>query len=140
MADSDNHIKQWKHNRAFLVAISPEFPDWQVTAAFYVALHAVDALLAHDRVVNVTSHQQRNGVLVVTNRYQFIWRHYQPLYQLSQTVRYLADPAEWVPADQIQQQVVNRYLHPIEQSVERLMKRDLQFPPIKLTAQSDQST
>jgi hypothetical protein len=95
-----------------------------------VALHAVDALLSHDKVPNVTSHQSRNAVLMQTNRYQYIWKRYQPLYQLSQTVRYLASPQQWVPAEQVQMQVVERYLAPIEQSVQRLLKRELDLAPL----------
>jgi len=49
---SADHITQWKHNRAFLATIPPDYPDWVVTVAFYVALHAVDALLAHDKVTS----------------------------------------------------------------------------------------
>ena len=45
MANPSKHLDQWKHNRAFSSEISGAYPDWIVTVAFYVALHAVDALL-----------------------------------------------------------------------------------------------
>lgn len=63
-----SHIVQWKHNRGFLLTISANYPDWVVTASFYVALHAVDALLSFDKI-NPTNHAIRNAVLLKTNRY-----------------------------------------------------------------------
>ena len=94
---SPPNIAQWKHNRAFLQAIPPDYPDWAVTVTFYTALHAVDALLDHDKFPGVTSHETRNGALMRTNRYTKIWESYQPLYGLARTMIYLADPQRWVP-------------------------------------------
>ena len=114
------HVKQWKHNRRFFSLIDPEYPDWAVTVAFYTALHAIDALLAHDKVT-VVEHRTRNQTLMVTNRYSKLWKHYLPLFDLSRTVRYMGDPAAWVPWDQIDDNVIRRYLYPIEDSVQKLM-------------------
>ncbi len=86
MANPSKHLDQWKHNRAFLSIIPATYPDWIVTVAFYVSLHAVDALLAHDQVGRVNSHDSRNNVLMQTRRYQQIWRHYQPLHDLSRRI------------------------------------------------------
>lgn len=94
MEASRRHIEQWKHNRRFLSSISVEFPDWAVTCAFYVALHAVDALLAHDGVTGVTNHDSRKRVLISTNRYSFIRKKFLPMFDLSRTVRYLAEPTK----------------------------------------------
>jgi hypothetical protein len=134
MGSSQDHIKQWKHNRDFLARVPPEFPDWQVTVAFYVALHAVDSLLAHEKVPRINSHDARNSALLNTNRYAFIKDKYLPLYDLSRRVRYLAEPAKWVPPDRIQTDVVHRYLSPIEQSVQKLMGQDLGLTAIQLNA------
>lgn len=119
------HINQWKHNRGFLGLIEPQFPDWAVTATFYTALHAIDSLLKNDKVPGIVSHETRNRALMLTNRYLNIWKHYQPLYDLSRTVRYLAKPGKWVPWDQVETQVVKRYLSPIEDSVQKLMGANL---------------
>jgi len=131
MADKPSHINQWKHNRLFLESIEPQFHDWIVTAAFYTALQAIDALLAHDNVV-VTNHEGRNRALHLTNRYEFINQKYMPLYGLARTVRYFADPGKWVPASKVQKEVIERYLYPIEKSVQKLIGQDLALPPIKL--------
>ena len=132
MASSSDHIRQWKHNRSLLGIIPPEYPDWLVTVAFYTALQAIDALLAHDKVTRVTTHDARKEVLIDTNRYAGIRLKYFPLYDLSRTVRYMADPSSWIPAGEIDKNVIGRYLHPIEQSVQNLIGRDLGLPRIAL--------
>lgn len=121
MASTLSHLQQWKHNRDFLPTVSSSYTDWIVTVTFYTALHAVDALLAADKVARIIDHTSRNDVLMNTNRYLKIWHLYSPLYSLSRTVRYLADPASWVPFSQVQSQVFSRYLYPIEKSVKGLL-------------------
>lgn len=133
MANSQSHIRQWMHNRELLPKIPPEYPDWIVTVTFYVALHAVDALLAHDKVERVTSHDARNHVLLHTNRYRAIRSAYMPLYDLSRTVRYLANPTAWVPLEEIDRNVIARCLYPIEKSVQNLMSKDLGLPRITIS-------
>lgn len=129
----EKHLRQWRHNRAFVGTIQAGYPDWIVTATFYVVLHAVDALLAYDRVSGITSHTARNAVLMKTNRYKEIYRHYRPLFELSQTVRYIPDPSNWIPFSAIEQNVFNRHLYPIERSVQKLLgKEDLQLEPIRI--------
>ncbi|HXE54418.1 MAG TPA: hypothetical protein VN541_15455 [Tepidisphaeraceae bacterium] len=132
MASSKSHIDQWKHNREFLVTIPAAYPDWIVTVAFYVSLHAVDALLSHDKVAGVTRHDARNAVVIRTNRYLAIKKAYLPLYDLSRRVRYLADPSAWVPTHELQKNVVERYLYPIEKSVQRLIGVNLALPQISI--------
>ena len=127
-----SHVAQWKHNRAFLPAIPADYPDWQVVVTFYTALHAVDSVLAFDKVERVTSHDARNRVLFQTNRYLRIQQRYMPLYFLSRTIRYLAEPAKWVPVDRVKPDVIERYLYPIEQSVQKLMAKDLGLADIVL--------
>jgi hypothetical protein len=131
MPTPDDHLSQWRHNRAFLSTIPLDYHDWIITATFYTALHAVDALLAFDNVT-VTNHEGRNRTLGMTNRYERINNSYWPLYNLSRTVRYLAKPNTWVPASRVQKDVIERYLYPIERSVQKLIGRDLALPPVTL--------
>ncbi len=118
---SSAHRRQWKHNRGFLGSIPADYPDWIVTVAFYTALHAVDTLLAADKVSSVISHGTRNAVLMNTNRYKSIYSAYHPLYGLSRTVRYLADPAKWVSVEDIERHVLKGHLYRIERSVLKLL-------------------
>jgi hypothetical protein len=129
---SKNHIIQWHHNRDFISTIDPNYPDWAVTVSFYVALHAVDALLKFDGNIHITDHTSRNATLSHTNRYSKIWKLYHPLFGLSRTVRYLANPKKWVPWPEVEFQIFRRYLYPIEKSVLKLMKKDDSLPPISM--------
>ncbi len=121
MANIQSHMSQWVHNRSLLEHIPAKYPDWIVTVAFYTALQAVDALLAYDNVT-AYSHDVRNTTLKQTNRYEHIWKHYYPLYDLSRKVRYLAAPAQWVKYQDIDKNVLRKYLYPIEKSVKTLTK------------------
>lgn len=131
MAKLQQHINQWKHNRAFLATISPNYPDWLVTVSFYVALHAIDALLVHDQTERVCSHESRMLMLSGTNRYAQIYKAFDPLYSLSRTVRYMARPEKWVPSELVHEQVIKQRLYPIERSVVKLGGFEV-LPPIDL--------
>jgi hypothetical protein len=135
MASRENHITQWRHNRAFLCSISPQYPDWIVTACFYAAVHAIDTLLAHDKIFP-TSHDMRNEVLIRTNRYSAIYAAYGPLYTLSRTIRYFADPTDWIRIEDIQSKVIARYLYPLEKSVQHLIGADLALPKVVLAEET----
>lgn len=121
MASTSSHLQQWRHNRSLIPAVPPSHPDWIVTVTFYTALHAVDALLSADKVPRVVDHSARNSVLGNTNKYQKIWKSYYPLYALSRTVRYLADPVGWIPFASVETVVFSRYLYPLERSVRGLL-------------------
>ena len=134
MADKLSHIAQWKHNRLFIASIDGHFHDWIVTAVFYTALHSIDTLLSHDKI-SVTDHDARKRALLQTNRYEFINKKFLPLYGLSRSIRYLANPSKWVSADAIQKEVIERYLYPIENSVQKLIDQKLELGPVILKPQ-----
>lgn len=134
-----NHIKQWHHNRGFISTIDPQYPDWAVTATFYTALHAVDALFKYDKVEGVVSHEARNRTLARTSRYAKIWRNYSPLYGLARTVRYFANPAKWVSWEQVEGEVFRRFLYPLEKSVLGLMAEKDHLPAIVIKPLADQA-
>src|SRR5687768_64652 len=100
MASQEQHINQWRHNRSLISRIPLEYPDWIATVAFYTAIQAVDALLT-SKNDKVTSHDERNSILMRTHNYEKIWKHYSQLYNLSRTVRYLADPKKWIPSSSV---------------------------------------
>jgi hypothetical protein len=66
------------------------------------------------------------------NRYDKIYDRFDPLYKLARTIRYLADATQWVPLDQIQSQIIERHLYPIERSVQKLVGRDLALSPLAI--------
>jgi len=125
-----DHQARWLHHRNFLGTISDEFADWMLTVAFYVAVHAVEALVANDNLPNHTSHEARNRTLKQTNRYAKVFRHFHPLYNASITTRYHASPADWVPVADVKT-LISKNLYPLENSVQKLMSIDLKLQPIE---------
>jgi hypothetical protein len=91
-----------------------------LTGAFYAAVHAVECLFAYDNLPNHTSHESRNATLKKLNRYQQVWKHYHVLYNTSLTTRYDCNPASWLPAQKIKQELIPKYLYPLERSVQKL--------------------
>lgn len=126
------HIEQWQSNRRFLALIPRQHPDWIVTVAFYSSLHLVDAMLHSDKIERVTNHTTRNEVLMNVTRYDSIWVRYHPLYNLSRTVRYTAEPLQWVPFAVIEKEVFGRYVYPIEKAAFALMGQPYTFARIPL--------
>jgi len=80
----------------------------------------------------VRSHDERNQILQVTHTYSHVWLKYHVLYQMARRVRYLAEPQQWVPFAAIGSRVISPYLYPIEASVEKHMRRKLNFQSIEL--------
>ncbi|MGD2110507.1 MAG: hypothetical protein PVI86_14090 [Phycisphaerae bacterium] len=72
------------------------------------------------------------------NRYRTIYKAYHPLYVLSRTVRYLADPRTWIPSDEIEGKVLGPYLYRIEASAFKLLGVEEAREPIKLRVQNEQ--
>lgn len=131
MSRVENHIRRWRHNRKFLGQIPDGFPDWMVTATFYTAVHAIEALFAHDKLPASSNHDNRRQVLRSVNRYQQIYKHFDPLYQASRVARYQCDPNSWLPVEDVKSELIPRYLYPLEQSVRKLIKEQATlFEPV----------
>ncbi|HTV48609.1 MAG TPA: hypothetical protein VMG59_09220, partial [Phycisphaerae bacterium] len=63
-----------------------------------------------------------------------IWSCYRPLYNISRTSRYLAEPSVWIPFNEIQQKIFEGRLYPIEKSYLSLTNdTTLKLPPIVLS-------
>ncbi len=127
----ERHIVQWRHNRELIEKLPASHADWVVTAAFYTAVHAVDAALAHDGHL-VSNHEGRFEALAFANRLSKPRRLLHTLYNLSRTTRYSANPGKWVAADRIDPDVIRGHLYPLEQSVQKLISRDLNLPLLDL--------
>lgn len=67
------------------IAVLPtRFPDWEITALFYSALHYVDAFLS-TQDIHPRSHDRR---IVSIRHYTGTWEDYRDLYTLSLDTRY----------------------------------------------------
>ncbi len=91
-----DHLAQARHNREVLQQLQRSgstFSDWQITVAFYVALHRVDAHLASYRE-HPKSHEDR--IRIIRGMRQFkgaIYNSYRELEDLSRQARY--DCVQW---------------------------------------------
>ncbi|MEJ0105203.1 MAG: hypothetical protein WDO19_22760 [Bacteroidota bacterium] len=104
MASFDEHINQAKSNLLFLTETNSKnnsFWDWQVTTAFYVAVHIVNAHLAHIGNLHYRTHEDvKNAInpynpLALGKIDETIYLCYAKLEGLSRRSRYLChdDPA-----------------------------------------------
>lgn len=119
MATQEVHEQAWRSNREFLATITPDYSDWTIAVAFYTALHVIDWLLVAEEN-SCSGHYLRNQVLKQTNRYQKIWRHYQPLYNASIVARYKSCPTPFAAIDDVRR-FIDGNLTAIERSVLKLL-------------------
>ena len=90
MPNLDLHIKKYKHNKDFSnILLKDEYCDWQITAAFYAALHLVEAVLSKENI-HPTSHEERENVML--DNYKIFnndaMNNYHVLRNLSHKARY----------------------------------------------------
>jgi hypothetical protein len=129
MAKFEQHIAQWKHNRAFARSIDRKYVDWQVTVIFYTALHAIDAALAKLQL-SVANHEERNRQVETNESFANVRKQYMNLYRLSMTTRYIADPESWLPEKYLTvNDLIDDLLKPIENGLTATVK-SLVFTPL----------
>lgn len=128
----DRHIAQWHHNRALIEKLPASHSDWVVTAAFYTAVHAIDAALAHEGHL-VSNHEKRFEALAFVNRLAKPRQLLHTLYNLSRTARYSADPSQWIAPRRIEPDEIRGRLYPLEQSIQKLIGRNLNLPLLDLS-------
>ena len=72
MPSKQVHLKQAEHNQALidqLFALTDDFSDWITTAAFYKALHLIEALFTQDpEIRHTTTHADRYARLAHHHR------------------------------------------------------------------------
>ncbi len=120
----NEYVAQWKRNRKCCETIDSVFPDWQITVAFYTALHAVNAALAKLHLQAV-EHHARNRLVKENEFFAPIRQKYLTLYRLSRFTRYDPRPDEWLPERYLTaQHVVDDLLRPIEIHVQSIVKPD----------------
>lgn len=129
MPTVEQHIKQWKHNRAFAKTIDGSFPDWQINAIFYTALHCIDAALAQLKV-SVSDHGERNEQVKTNGSFAQVRTQYLNLYRIARVTRYDAEPDNWIPQQYLNvADLVEDLLRPIENWLEPIIGR---VGPLKL--------
>lgn len=131
-AKLDEYLKQWRRNRQCCQAIDRKFPDWQITVAFYTALHAINAAAAH-LGEKPCDHMQRNALVKSNQAFASVRVKYLRLYRLSRFTRYDPDPDAWLPPEYLNvQTVIDDLLTPIENQIQTLIGRNLNLPGFKV--------
>lgn len=88
MPTTDKHRQQYESNKKFLDSISSSYKDWQITAAFYCAVHLVDKILDNKLRIHPKSHNDRILSVERVDPVKFISGDYSVLYVLSRKSRY----------------------------------------------------
>ncbi|MCA9072412.1 MAG: hypothetical protein KDA84_25985, partial [Planctomycetaceae bacterium] len=86
MADYKSHkamADQCSKTLQYLLKEKEEHPEWICVVAFYRALHLVEVLFTHDNKSHGNNHESREKLLKHTKRYQQVYKHYRPLWDIS---------------------------------------------------------
>ncbi len=138
MADFIDHVKQANHNQncAAKFANSRDTLDWAITAAFYSAIHFVEAGIAttnmgHSHVScpsDTSLHDHRQDL--VRKNYRSCYRNYRSLRQASQAVRYLSDQKTGLASNYYSNLDVKEFVHTdlqtIKTEIEAIVKVELE--------------
>jgi len=91
MPTSQAHLRQAQHNRDLIGALDPtntNFLDWVVTAAFYAALHRIEAWFAA-KELHFEEHTHRDDWLSRAKELRsVVWPRYKELEFQSRQARY----------------------------------------------------
>jgi hypothetical protein len=130
MPSEKSHLDLANHNQALISRLLPEidtFADWVATAAFYKALHVVEAVFATDKDVrHGRDHTHREECLKKNPRYKKIYQHYRVLLSVSKRARYLQDVStcfsDSFSPQQVIDEVLKHDLHQVEVSAAKFLK------------------
>lgn len=126
MSDELSHLAQAVHNQDtinHLLNAPSDQSDWIATAAFYKALHLVEAVFANDKKISHGhNHETRERILKVYREYSDIGKHYRILWSISMVSRYLQGKdsksyhafSEYMTADEVKSKVLGHLLHQVQ--------------------------
>ncbi|MDP2982350.1 MAG: hypothetical protein Q8O92_03350 [Candidatus Latescibacter sp.] len=133
MPDESVHILLAKHNQDLinhLLENKSQFHDWITIAAFYKALHIVEALFFNDpEIRHGQNHENRDRFLKTNNKYKNIYIHYRPLWAAATIARYLEGPrtstvnsfSEYMSPDDVISIILNNHLLQVEKSAQKFL-------------------
>ncbi len=116
MGTEEKHIAKARANERFMESITDEYPDWIAVAAFYAAVHWVEAGFRAQGLHNSNKHKHRNDRL--KHKFPAVWAEYKPLWNISKLARYEA--YRTVTAKKARK-IVNRRMPRLRKMIERDM-------------------
>lgn len=107
MRNRDDHVARVNYNLRHLAALSKaaglDSTDWQITIAFYAALHAVQAKLCSHAGIDINSHKDVDLIISPGSNFtqlkltSSLYSDYEELLNLSRKARYLYQKASHLP-------------------------------------------
>jgi hypothetical protein len=108
-----------------LVDVDTHSP-WLATAAFYKALHIVEAVFSNDRAIRHTNDQdEREKALKSNRRYEQVYKHYAQLKRASLNARYLPRRESfdsYLRPQQVVDLLLRHHLHQLEESAAKMLR------------------
>jgi len=128
MATENEHLAVANRTQKTIGHLIPELSinsPWIATAAFYKALHIVEAVFFNDSDIRHTSdHGGREKRLKRIRKYDNISRHYLPLFRASIVARYLSGHKsfdKYLSPNEVVEKLLKHHLHQVEQSAKRFL-------------------
>jgi len=113
MGTAAQHLKKAEHNVRFLLTISDDYADWLATAAFYAAVHYLEAMFA-EQGIHSRDHEGRKAF--VRRNYPSLKKAYNALYNAALDSRYESEEHS-LPAGEVRQELIARRLRHIQSYV-----------------------
>jgi hypothetical protein len=128
MASESDHIacaNRTQRTIAHLLSDPAVHSPWIATAAFYKALHIVEAVFANDKSVGHScDHLDREQKLKRERKYANICLHYLPLGRAATNARYLLSCNcfdEYLPPEQVIVRLLKHHLKQLEHSARKFL-------------------
>jgi hypothetical protein len=102
MPSAPDHLAQASHNKdlvSYLRKDEENFPDWVITAAFYITIHLLERYFAHRGPEHSKNHNHRENILNSYTELKPINRAYFELKRLSTESRYQRLYSVWTPPE-----------------------------------------
>lgn len=140
MPDAAAHIALAQRNQLCLDYLRlriNDYPEWVVVAAFYKAVHLVEAVFASlPTPFHSTDHSDRRTKLFSDRRFENLRNHYRPIERASKVARYLSVDnvdytsfAVFLPTSQVESQILNHRLRRVQAAAETLLGYQIPPPP-----------
>lgn len=123
MATESDHIacaNRTQQTIVHLLADPATHSPWIATAAFYKAVHVVEAVFANDKsVAHTSNHGEREQALKRQRKYDHICRNFLPLCRASTNARYLLSCRcfdDYLRPEDVIAVLLKHHLHQVEKS------------------------